>query len=115
MARSSFLRAKPGETAHNRAARPEPTAANEPMPAAGWYFDFVSPFAYLQLARFERLPPDLEITFRLVLAYSGNYGVRFRTESGCTKKMYLKADRTIDVPVFSINSSNISIGLGRPH
>lgn len=37
------------------------------MPAADWYFDFVSPFAYLQLARFERLPPDLEITFRPVL------------------------------------------------
>lgn len=37
------------------------------MPAADWYFDFVSPFAYLQLARLERLPPDLEITFRPVL------------------------------------------------
>ena len=37
------------------------------MPTADWYFDFVSPFAYLQLARFERLPPDLDITFRPVL------------------------------------------------
>lgn len=37
------------------------------MPAADWYFDFVSPFAYLQLARFERLPPALDVTFRPVL------------------------------------------------
>jgi 2-hydroxychromene-2-carboxylate isomerase len=29
---------------------------------AKWYFDFISPFAYLQLARFSQLPADLEIT-----------------------------------------------------
>lgn len=28
---------------------------------AEWYFDYVSPFAYLQLLRFEELPADLEI------------------------------------------------------
>ena len=38
-----------------------------PMPAADWYFDFVSPFAYLQLVQFDRLPPDLEVTCRPVL------------------------------------------------
>ena len=34
---------------------------------AHWYFDVVSPFAYLQLARFDRLPHDLEVTYRPVL------------------------------------------------
>ena len=37
------------------------------MPAADWYFDFLSPFSYLQLAQFDRLPPDLEVTCRPVL------------------------------------------------
>ena len=37
------------------------------MPAADWYFDFLSPFSYLQLAEFGRLPPDLEVTYRPVL------------------------------------------------
>ena len=32
-----------------------------------WYFDVVSPFAYLQLARFDRLPHDLTVTLRPVL------------------------------------------------
>lgn len=32
-----------------------------------WYFDFVSPFSYLQLMRFGALPDDLEIAFRPVL------------------------------------------------
>lgn len=29
---------------------------------ATWYFDFISPYAYLQFKHFERLPGDLEIT-----------------------------------------------------
>ena len=37
------------------------------MPAADWYFDFLSPFSYLQLAQFDRLPPDMEVTCRPVL------------------------------------------------
>ena len=37
------------------------------MRAADWYFDFLSPFSYLQLARFDRLPPDLAITCRPIL------------------------------------------------
>ena len=37
------------------------------MWAADWYFDFLSPFSYLQLVQFDRLPPDLEITYRPVL------------------------------------------------
>ena len=32
------------------------------MTKAKWYFDFLSPFAYLQLARFQKLPPNLEVT-----------------------------------------------------
>ena len=28
---------------------------------ADWYFDFISPYSYLQLAKFEQLPADLEI------------------------------------------------------
>jgi 2-hydroxychromene-2-carboxylate isomerase len=35
--------------------------------SATWYFDFVSPFAYLQFARFGELPTDLNITLRPVL------------------------------------------------
>lgn len=34
---------------------------------ADWYFDFISPFAYLQLRGFDRLPDDLDIRFRPVL------------------------------------------------
>ena len=37
------------------------------MAAADWYFDFLSPFSYLQLVHFERLPADLEVTRRPVL------------------------------------------------
>ena len=32
-----------------------------------WYFDFVSPFAYLQLERFDRLPAGLEVRLRPVV------------------------------------------------
>ena len=35
-----------------------------------WYFDFISPFAYLQLGRFQDLPKDLEIAFKPVV-FSG--------------------------------------------
>jgi 2-hydroxychromene-2-carboxylate isomerase len=34
---------------------------------ADWYFDVVSPYAYLQLMQFDRLPDDLEVTFKPVL------------------------------------------------
>ena len=34
---------------------------------ADWYFDFVSPYAYLQLEAFGRLPDDLEVTMKPVL------------------------------------------------
>lgn len=37
------------------------------MTVADWYFDFVSPFSYLQLQRFHELPPDLEIRYVPVL------------------------------------------------
>ena len=37
------------------------------MPKAKWYFDFISPFAYLQLARFNELPQDLEVELKPVL------------------------------------------------
>ncbi len=44
-----------------------------------WYFDFVSPFPYLQLMHFHRLPPGVEIECRPVLFsrlldYWGNKG-----------------------------------------
>ena len=32
-----------------------------------WYFDFISPFSYLQTARFGDLPSDLTITYKPVL------------------------------------------------
>jgi 2-hydroxychromene-2-carboxylate isomerase len=37
------------------------------MRAATWYFDFVSPFAYIGLHRLKELPPDLKIEYKPVL------------------------------------------------
>lgn len=37
------------------------------MRTADWYFDFVSPYAYLQTFRFRDLPTDLDIRLRPVL------------------------------------------------
>ena len=37
------------------------------MRKATWYFDFVSPFAYIGLHRLKELPPDLSIDYRPVL------------------------------------------------
>ena len=34
---------------------------------ADWYFDFISPYAYLQLTQFARLPSDLEVSLKPVL------------------------------------------------
>ncbi len=34
---------------------------------ADWYFDYVSPYAYLQLEGFDRLPEDLHVTLKPVL------------------------------------------------
>ena len=46
------------------------------MHTADWYFDVISPFAYLQLVRFDRLPRDLDVTCRPVLfaALLGHWG-----------------------------------------
>lgn len=40
------------------------------MHRATWYFDFISPFAYLQLSRFSELPRSLDVTLKPVL-FSG--------------------------------------------
>ena len=37
------------------------------MRKATWYFDFISPFAYICLHRLKELPPDLTIEYRPVL------------------------------------------------
>ena len=37
------------------------------MPALTWYFDFVSPFSYLQTHRFNELPEGAEVVYRPVL------------------------------------------------
>src|SRR5258708_20024841 len=37
------------------------------MKSAEWYFDFISPFSYLQIEAFDRLPPDMKLTLRPVL------------------------------------------------
>ena len=37
------------------------------MPKATWYFDYISPFAYLQFHRFHELPPDLDVTIKPVV------------------------------------------------
>ena len=49
------------------------------MTKATWYFDFISPFAYLQLAQFSKLPSNLEITpvpvvFGALLKHWGQLG-----------------------------------------
>ena len=46
------------------------------MSKATWYFDFISPFAYLQLARFSELPNDINITLKPVVFGSllGHWG-----------------------------------------
>ena len=36
------------------------------MPSADWYFDFISPFAYLQSERLATLSPKLSIRYRPV-------------------------------------------------
>lgn len=36
-------------------------------PHVDWYFDFISPFAYLQLKAFDQLPGDLEVNLKPVL------------------------------------------------
>jgi len=37
------------------------------MPSADWYFDFVSPFAYLQCEQLDRLGPRVNVRYRPVL------------------------------------------------
>jgi 2-hydroxychromene-2-carboxylate isomerase len=37
------------------------------MNAVEWYFDFISPFSYLQFEALHRLPPEIEVAFRPVL------------------------------------------------
>jgi 2-hydroxychromene-2-carboxylate isomerase len=37
------------------------------MKSAEWYFDFISPFSYLQVEAFDRFPPDVNLTLRPVL------------------------------------------------
>ena len=49
------------------------------MRKAKWYFDFISPFAYLQFSRFPQLPNNLEITpvpavFGAILQHWGQLG-----------------------------------------
>ena len=49
------------------------------MTKAKWYFDFISPFAYLQLQQFPKLPTNIEITpipavFGAILKHWGQLG-----------------------------------------
>jgi 2-hydroxychromene-2-carboxylate isomerase len=37
------------------------------MRAVDWYFDFISPYAYLQCERFPELPPDVRLNIKPVL------------------------------------------------
>ena len=37
------------------------------MQRADWYFDFISPFSYLQLELFDRLPADVRVTLKPIL------------------------------------------------
>ncbi len=42
-------------------------AGGKPSRTVEWYFDFLSPFAYLQSHRFDDFPDDVEIIFRPIL------------------------------------------------
>ena len=49
------------------------------MPHANWYFDYLSPLAYLQIHRFHELPPELNVTikpvvFGALLSHHGQLG-----------------------------------------
>lgn len=37
------------------------------LPQATWYFDYLSPYAYLQFHRFDELPSDLEVAIKPVV------------------------------------------------
>ena len=58
------------------------------MTKAKWYFDFISPFAYLQFAQFPKLPSNLEITpvpavFGAILQHWGSLGQpKFQPKDG---------------------------------
>lgn len=49
---------------------------NPAIRSADWYFDFISPYAYLQFCRFDSLPPNLRIACKPVLfaALLGRWG-----------------------------------------
>ena len=34
---------------------------------ADWYFDFISPFSYLQIEQFDRLPAGVDVTLKLIV------------------------------------------------
>ena len=46
------------------------------MQRADWYFDFISPFSYLQIEQFGRLPADVEVTLKPIVlaALLGHHG-----------------------------------------
>ena len=67
---------------------------------ADWYFDFVSPFAYLQLMQFKRLPDSLAIRYRPILfaALLGHWGQKGPAEIAAKRRQTYrqcqwKADR----------------------
>ena len=41
--------------------------ASQTMTQVEWYFDFLSPYAYLQSHRLDELPDDIKIVFRPIL------------------------------------------------
>ncbi|GAB3625322.1 2-hydroxychromene-2-carboxylate isomerase [Pandoraea terrae] len=51
----------------SHAATPSVSTATPSASLADWYFDFASPFSYLQLERFGELPADLTVTLHPVV------------------------------------------------
>lgn len=49
------------------AAKAAPTVIVNHVPVLTWYFDFLSPFAYLQTHRFGDLPEDADLIYKPVL------------------------------------------------
>lgn len=72
--------------------------------SAVWYFDFISPFAYLQFRQLDRLPADVSLTLRPVLfagllAHAGQLGpAEIPEKKRCTSLVTMWRARRIGAP-----------------
>jgi 2-hydroxychromene-2-carboxylate isomerase len=75
------------------------------MPTADWYFDFISPFAYLQSERLPSLRPQLAIRYRPVLfaglldAHAHKGPAEIASKRAFTYRFVVWQARRLDVPL----------------